>query len=175
VNWSREQLTALQRLLRLKQVLRRGWTRHPIPADQVESVADHSYGLALLCLLLCPADLNRERVLELALIHDLAEVETGDVIPADGVLPDLKRQQEKKALEELLREVPGSEYHLETLREYQQAATPEARWVKDVDKLEMYLQSLNYEADFSVDLQEFRDSSQRALVSLFSREKNDRA
>ncbi|MCA9779191.1 MAG: HD domain-containing protein, partial [Candidatus Eremiobacteraeota bacterium] len=73
LSWTPDQLRRLRHLLRLKTVSRQGWTRHPIPQAAVESVADHSYGVALLALLMCPPELNRSRVLELALLHDLAE------------------------------------------------------------------------------------------------------
>ena len=173
MSWSREQLSGLRRLLGLKQVLRRGWTRHPIPSSAVESVADHSYGVALLCLLMCPPELNRSRVLELAVLHDLAEVETGDLTPHDGVGPTEKATLEREALTNLLKTLPNSAYFVTVFEEYQKASTAEARWVKSIDKLEMTLQSLNYEAQHGVDLQEFRDSSGKALENLgLSRERN---
>ena len=79
---------SLLRLLALKGVQRKGWTRFPIPDAAVESVADHSYGVALLVLLLCPSKLDRAKAVEIALLHDLAEVATGDIIPSEGV-PEL--------------------------------------------------------------------------------------
>ena len=129
-------------------------------------MADHSYGVALLCLLMCPPELNRSRVLELAVLHDLAEVETGDLTPHDGVDPTAKAALERKALSNLLNALPNAAYFVAVFEEYQQASTAEARWVKSIDKLEMTLQSLNYEAAFEVDLQEFRDSSRKALETL---------
>lgn len=156
----------MSRLLRLKQVLRQGWTRHPIPRSAVESVADHSYGVALLCLLMCPPELDRNRVLELAVVHDLAEVETGDLTPHDGVPPTEKAALERRAFATLLEGLPNSAYFVEIFEEYQQAASAEARWVKSIDKLEMTLQSMSYEAEYQVDLQEFRDSSREALEAL---------
>jgi putative hydrolase of HD superfamily len=151
----------LLRLLGLKEVPRKGWTRHPIP--RVESVADHSYGAALLAWLLCPSELDRARVLELALLHDLAEVVTGDLIPADGVPDEVKKSEERDALEELLRGFPARERALELLQEYQAQNTAEARHVKAMDRLDMALQSQAYEQAHGVDLKEFRESAHPVL------------
>lgn len=153
---------ALLRLLSLKQVLRKGWTRH-LPITQVESVADHSYGVALLAWLLCPEALDRQRVLELALIHDLAEVVTGDLTPSDGVPAEAKKQQERGALAELLSCFTAQPRALELLEEYHREATAEARFVKAVDKLDMSLQSVAYQRCHEADLSEFRESARLRL------------
>jgi putative hydrolase of HD superfamily len=161
-----EQLAKARHLLRLKTVLRAGWSRHDIPEGQVESVADHSYGVALLSLLFCPPELDRAKVLELAVLHDLAEVQTGDLTPHDGVPAEEKRAREVRAAAQLLKELPNTDELLERFDEYLDGASAEARWVKAVDKLEMSLQSLNYEDDFAVELREFRESSAGALREL---------
>ena len=44
---------------RLKEVPRTGWLDRGIPADETESVADHSFGVALLAWLLIPDELDR--------------------------------------------------------------------------------------------------------------------
>ena len=152
-------------LLALKGVLRQGWTRHPIAPEAVESVADHSYGLALLAWVLCPDGLNRERVMELALIHDLPEVTTGDLTPADNVPLQDKRFNEVIALRGLTKGLPQPvrKRAALSLTEYHAQRTPEARFVRAVDKLEMALQSLAYEEEFGLDLSEFRDSAMPAL------------
>src|SRR5215218_5473911 len=80
---------------KLKFVPRTGWLDRSVPAVQVESVADHSLGVALLawgCALQRRADgaaIDPERVLMLAILHDLAEAETGDLPPYDpAAVPD---------------------------------------------------------------------------------------
>lgn len=156
----------LRELLRLKSVVRTGWTRHPIPEACLESVADHSYGVLLLAWFLCPPDLSREHVMELALIHDLAEIEVGDLTPGDGVDRAEKEASEREALGKLTAHLQRGRRALELLIEYQEQKTPEARWVKALDKLEMSLQSLNYEGEFGVELSEFRESARPYLDRL---------
>lgn len=161
-----QDLSSLLRVLQLKQVLRQGWTRHAIPQASIESVADHSYGVALLCLLFCPPELDRLRVLEMALIHDLAEVETGDLTPQDQVDAAQKDLDERLALTDLLGCFPRGVHYSQLLEEYQEARSAEAKWVKSMDKLDMSLQSLLYESEFEVELSEFRQSSKSALDRL---------
>jgi putative hydrolase of HD superfamily len=167
-------LVALMRAVsRLKRTARTGWLHRGVPSAEVESVADHSYGVALLAWLAASAEptLNRARVLELALIHDLAEAVTGDqapyaaeAIPANAEaaarflnqrhLPDKERRvaklaAEAQAMEELVAGLPNPlrTELLDRWREYAARQTPEARFVKEVDRLETYLQSRAYLAE----------------------------
>jgi putative hydrolase of HD superfamily len=153
--------------LRLKQVRRQGWIDRGVRAP--ESSADHSWGVALLAWILAAErpELNRERVLLLALIHDLPEALAGDMTPfdteraADGTLDAAhfmaeptysaaaaheKETRETAALETLLAGLHAS-LALEirsAWEEYGAAATPEARFVKQLDKLETMLQAELY-------------------------------
>lgn len=155
---------SLRSLLDLKAVPREGWRRFAIPQASVESVADHSYGVALLVLLLCPPELNRARAVEMALLHDLAEVVTGDILPSAEVAAARKAADELEALRSLSAPLGWQERACELLAEYHAQSSPEARFVKAVDKLDMALQSLSYEEAFEVNLQEFRDSAHPLLV-----------
>jgi putative hydrolase of HD superfamily len=158
----------------LKWTLRTGWVDRGIPAERAESVADHTYRVALLawCAAAAVPDLNRERVLVLALLHDLAEALTGDLTPYDldtrpeessaerrafldqRHIPEegrtaAKRAAEAAAIAEMTRSLPFQlKSEIEALwNELQGRATPEARFVKQADKLETYLQSLEYAAE----------------------------
>src|SRR2546428_11702018 len=73
-----------QLLERLKLEPRRGW-KEKLRLSHVESVADHSYGVAMLCLFQAwsRGGYDLERLLKLALIHDLDEAITGDLTPED--------------------------------------------------------------------------------------------
>ena len=67
--------------LGLKSILRTGWVRAGVKSP--ESVAAHSWGMSVLAMHLCPPELDRMRVLEMCLVHDLPEVEVGDLTPHD--------------------------------------------------------------------------------------------
>ncbi len=90
--------------LKLKSVPRTGWLDRGVPLLQVESVADHSLGVALLawgCALQRRAEgvaIDPERVLMLAILHDLAEAKTGDVPPYDpAAIPDAHEPAARRA------------------------------------------------------------------------------
>ena len=161
---------------KLKSVPRTGWLDREVPPLQVESVADHSFGVALLawaCALQRRADgmaLDPERVLILAIIHDLAEAETGDVTPYDPAAmpgehepaarrafletrhrrdPDrdaAKRAEEDAAVRALLDTLPSATQTQlgQMWDELRLGTSSEARFVKQVDRLETFLQSRLY-------------------------------
>jgi len=143
----------LTEALRLKELSRAGWVRAGVPAP--ESVADHSWGVAWLTLALCPPGLDRGRVLAMAVLHDVAEVRTGDLTPADGVPAAEKARREEEALADLL----GRPDLVQLWREFEARATPEARFVRACDKLDMALQARRYEARHGLDLAEFVEAA----------------
>jgi putative hydrolase of HD superfamily len=142
--------------LGLKEVPRAGWAR--VGISPAESVADHTWGVALLALVLCPPELDRERVLAIAVLHDLAEVRTGDIVP--GEMPrEQKADAERQAIASLLKAHPT----LWALWEdYEKSRTAEARFVHELDKLEMALQARRYAA--RADTREFLDSARRSIT-----------
>ena len=156
----------VERFLQLKRVCRRGWTRHPIPESDLESVADHSFTMALLAWLFCPPELDRLRVLEMALVHDLPEIITGDLTPSEVSDQREKNRLELLAIQELGGDLDRGACLQELVEEYQQQKTAESRWVKSLDKLEMALQSRVYEARHGCNLKEFRDSAEPHLEKI---------
>ena len=144
---------ALLEAFELKSLPRAGWLRAKV--DAPESVAAHSWGVAFLALLLCPEELDRERVLAIALTHDLAEVRTGDITPHDGVSPAEKQAQEHAAIEAISDGLPRGEALRAWWQEYEEGTSPEGRFVKAMDKLDMALQAIDYQARQGVNTQEF--------------------
>lgn len=131
---------------RLKDTPRAGWALRGISAP--ESVADHSHRAALLALVLAPRahpPLDVCRCVALALVHDLAEALVGDITPYDGVSAGDKRVREEAAMRELA-SLAGDGSLLALWREYDGAASPEARFVKELDKLETVVQASEYAA-----------------------------
>src|SRR4051794_19563715 len=94
----------LAEALGLKSLTRAGWQRVGVPNP--ESVAAHSWGVAMAVLLRCPPELDRERVLIMAILHDLAEVRVGDITPYDGVPRAEKHRREREAMATLLAHRP---------------------------------------------------------------------
>ncbi|HWQ13475.1 MAG TPA: HD domain-containing protein [Roseiflexaceae bacterium] len=146
-----------ERIVALKLLPRTGWLQRGVaPA---ESVAEHTFGVALLALALAGAapGVDRGRLLALALVHDLAEALLGDW-PASArpyLGADAKLQAERGALSALLAGLPQREEYLALWEEYAAASSREARLVKALDRLEMLAQALAYERAGSRALGEF--------------------
>ena len=152
---------ALLEAFQLKHEDRAGWLR--VGIAHPESVAAHSWGMAFLVLLLLPDDLDRERALTYAIVHDLAEAWTGDITPYDAV-------EDKHAREDAAMAAFCSRIHrqdlLETWRAYECQADAEARFVKQLDRLDMGLQAQVY-AD-RANITEFLESARGGLSAPLS-------
>ena len=142
--WSRDELdgilTFLRAAERLKTVTRSGWTS----AGERESVAEHTWRLCLMAMLLYgdAPGIDLARLLRMCLIHDLGEAIGGDV-PAPAQTPERdKAGRERADLLELPPRCPPALRReiVELWDEYEAAATPEARLAKGLDKLETILQ-----------------------------------
>lgn len=153
----------------LKRVPRSGWQMRGVP--HVESVAEHSFGVGLMAMALADAiedqaparTLDLEKILVMALLHDLAEVRLTD-LPVSAqrlITPVVKSEAEASVMEDLLAPLPAAERWGALWREYEERAGPEARLVRDADKLEMMVQCLRYEQAGSQGLDEFWQATDR--------------
>jgi len=127
-----EKLKSTVRFLERKDMLR-------------ESSADHSWRLTLMVFVIADElklNINTEKALKIAIIHDLAESITGDidyVLIAEGrVSKEEKQKLEREAMEKIKNSLPpkiGEEiYNL--WNEFENGSTEEAKFVKALDKLE---------------------------------------
>lgn len=131
----------------LKRLYRQGWLQHGVPPERCESVAAHTFGVALLALWIVPAHyprLDLLKTVQMALIHDLGEAFVGDLTPRDGLAPDEKHRREAVAVARLLEGLPNAAELLALWQEYEAGETPEARLVRQLDRLEMGLQASVY-------------------------------
>lgn len=144
----KEILNFLRKALKLKGVKRRGWVKAGV--RNPESVADHTYGLALLSMVFGDLEgLNVEKLLRLALIHDLEEAVVGDLTPEEKEgIPGL-RGLEEGAVRRLLSSLPEGlrRRYYELWLEYKDGSSREAKLVKQLDRAEMLLQALIYELE----------------------------
>ena len=127
---------------KLKELQRSGWIRKGI--ENAETVAAHSHGVAMLVLLFAPTHLDKEKCLKLAIIHDLQEAFVGDITPFDGISKEEKDRREKKAVQEMAQNLNFAELK-DLFAEYEAQQTPEARFVKDMDRLDAVLQAKYYD------------------------------
>ncbi len=139
-------LTLLLLAQRLKTTERRGWiAAHP---PRVESVADHTFGVALAAWTLGGhLGLDRDAMVSMALVHDLAEALTGDVIPSDKVDRGVRKRREEEALAIMCADLDPRQARtlLELWRRFEFGDDPEANLLREIDKLDVALQANAYE------------------------------
>jgi putative hydrolase of HD superfamily len=158
-------LQVLFQIGRLKNVARAGWARKGLPNP--ESVAEHTFRTAVLALLLAEElGVDSARLTALIVVHDLPESdpEVGDITPYCGITRAEKRKRETAAIEHLCGELPHGEQLLGLWREYDEGQTPEAQAAHQLDALEMAIQAREYEAQFGIDLAEFRASARAKIT-----------
>jgi putative hydrolase of HD superfamily len=153
-------------LCHLKQLYRQGWLRRGVPPVQCESVAEHSFGVATLALWLAKAyfpDLDECKVLRMALLHDIGEIYTGDIIPGDEMAAEEKHKLEARSVQTVFGRRPDGDAYLRLWEEFEQGSTAEARFVRQIDRLEMALQAGVYAAQGFPGLDEFFDTARGEL------------
>ena len=155
----------VRRALALKDTPRKGWFRAGV--GRPESVADHAWGVGLLALALAESrpGLDRARLLELALVHDLAEAVTGDLVPGDYADRAEKLDRERSAMESLVEWAPLALRRrlLDRFEEYATGASEEARLVHELDKLEMAFQADRYRTQGVAGVGDFLASADKGV------------
>lgn len=154
----------------LKRKPRRGWLVHQIKNS--ETTAEHIFRTAIIAWVLGKKKrLNVERVIKIALVHDLCEVYSPDLTPYDPLLP-----KDKKKIKEILKKWPKFTTNLKIKKynnkyksecrsldkltsklpsdlktemknlwlDFEKGFTKEGRFVKQVDKVENLLQGMEY-------------------------------
>jgi putative hydrolase of HD superfamily len=133
-------LQFLREAERLKNTYRTSWTS----GGQPESTASHTWRLCLMVVVLEPhlPGVNLGKLLKMCIIHDLGEAISGDVPAIYQAGRPPKADQERKDLLTLLQPLPEQiQQEIVALwDEYEQAASPEARVAKALDKLETLIQ-----------------------------------
>ena len=149
---------------------RKGWILREV--KNPETIAAHTFRMTLMAWLLCCREkLDVNKILKMALIHDLCEVCAGDTTPYDKILPKDKKKwkeiidkwprlsqskkkriflgkykKEDRALKNLISKLPrGSKGEIIDLwNDYEKGITKEGRFVKQLDRIENLLQALEY-------------------------------
>jgi len=121
----------------LKRTPRSGWQF--LGGAESESVADHVFRATMTAFVLARMDgtVDADKVLRLALVHDLPEARTGDLnyVHQKYVTPD-----EVRAAEDMTEGLPFGDEIRALLEEYRDEKTAESILAHDADQLEMLLQ-----------------------------------
>ncbi|MBM3307423.1 MAG: HD domain-containing protein [Candidatus Eisenbacteria bacterium] len=155
---ARKLLEVLLECNQLKTIPRMGWRVRGV--REGESVAEHSYAVALMSMMLADrlgVAVDREKVLRIALLHDLPEHVTGDIhAPATKILGEgVKEEAEARVMERLFADLPGGSQYVSLWREFVDRSSVEGRLVRAVDKLEMFTQAYEYELEGNRRIEDF--------------------
>lgn len=130
----------------LKHVIRYGQTREDL--DYTESVGEHIFGMHVLVDYFRPLEdperkLDMEKIYQLITWHELDEIETGD-IPANHKT-EADRAYATKIIPDIVKKVPESLQNIaQTMSdEYEEVSSPEAKYVKAIDKIEPLIHSFD--------------------------------
>ncbi len=144
--------------LTLKNLSRTGWVLRKGPR---ESVAEHTYGTAIIALVLARMEKltasDEAALVRLALLHDLHEARIGDLVPSQKarIKPD-----EAKVEREMLSGTPF-EKEIKLLRKKGKLCT----LANDADKLDMLLRAVENKKGGSARMQVFIDSALSQIKS----------
>jgi len=142
---------------KLKKVERTGWGMR-VGIKNAESVADHTFRTALMAMVIADMrnldieKINTEKIMRMALMHDLGEAIIGDwdalQTKLEGKVEE-KQKKEDEALRKILAVLPKEleEKYAKIWKELTEGETPESKLFKQVDRLELLLQSLEYEKE----------------------------
>jgi putative hydrolase of HD superfamily len=131
----------------LKRVKRSGWLKKAGITFDRESVADHSYRMAIIALLVgTEFQIDAWKLVRMCLVHDIAESVLGDRMPEEKKSLLSHRQEENRVVHEILKKLPSrSETILERdWSELLESKTLEAKLARKIDRLEMVLQARDY-------------------------------
>lgn len=130
---------------KLKCNTRHSWTS----SGRHESVAEHSWRIALMALLMRDEfpDIDMDKVIRMCLIHDLGEAFTGDIPTFEKKEEDSEKEDEVFFKWISTFPTPYREEFTELLKEMNERKTDEAKLYKALDNLEAVIQ--HNEADIS--------------------------
>ncbi|MEK7573758.1 MAG: HD domain-containing protein [Patescibacteria group bacterium] len=144
---------------RSKRIPRTGWVREKM--KNPESVAEHSFRVSVIAMVLADElDLNKEKLMKMALIHDLGETFTGDIVWTRGEAVDIrirenKEKEELKNLIKLFSMIKDGIDYIDIFQEMLSDFSKEAQIFWQIDKLEMAIQAYEYEQEQGINLEEF--------------------
>jgi putative hydrolase of HD superfamily len=133
-----------------------------------ESVAEHSYGAAFIAYslgrmsILQGEEVDMERLLSLALFHDIAEARTGD---HNYMNKRYVFSREDLATRDAFLGLPFEEELLSLYKEWKEGASLEARLAKDADQLDMLAELSKIRADGSENAKEWIKYAKMRLVT----------
>lgn len=126
---------------KLKKITRQSYITD---GSRKENDTEHSWHLALMCLLLSEysnEDIDVLKVMSMVLIHDIVEIDAGDTYAYDDEANGTKRERELRAAERIFGILPeDQEYRfMELWEEFEEGNTKEAKFAAALDRIQPML------------------------------------
>jgi len=147
-----EEVVEFSKLIgKLKNTQRTGWVTR-IGIEKPESVADHTFRVAVLAMVVSDIKkLNTEKMIRMALLHDLEEALMGDWDIGKKNRLGLEKFEKirEDSMKKILSKLPENmeEKYTNLWNEIHEKKTKEAKLIEEIDKLEMAFQALEYEKE----------------------------
>lgn len=115
-------------------------------SDRYENDAEHSWHLAMMALVLSEhsnEDVDMLKVIKMVLIHDIVEIDSGDVFFYDTNNNHTNTEEELKAAHRIFGMLPDNQAKelIKLWEEFEAAETAEAKFAKSIDRFEPLLQN----------------------------------
>lgn len=115
-------------------------------SNRQENDAEHSWHLAMMALVLAEhsnAPIDILKILKMVLIHDIVEIDTGDIFIYDTVKNHTNTEEELKSAKRIFGMLPEeqSKELIEIWLEFEEGKTNEAKFAKALDRFEPTLQN----------------------------------
>jgi len=150
-NLTNDQILELALVIgKLKRVKRTGWIVQGV--KDAESVAEHTFRVAFLSLLLSSnQDIDQLKLIKMALVHDLGEAVIGDIKWEEGskiiASQEDKHKDEKVAIKVIFGKGKNLREYIEYWEDFAEQKSEEAKFLKQIDKIEMAIQALEYQEE----------------------------
>jgi len=130
-------------------------SHHQVLRQANDSISSHSFRVAIIGLML--ADLEKtdsDKVVKMCLLHDLAEVRTGD---SNFINKFYRIEKEDEAVKDQWSDMPKGEETIKLLVEYSARKTKEAIIAKDADSLDQIFLQKEYLSEKPSDFKRWHD------------------
>jgi putative hydrolase of HD superfamily len=143
--------------------IQRAWVQ--MLGSNVANLAEHHFRVVWLALILAKGEKvsNTEKIMKMALVHDIVESRTGDV---HYISRQYTIRDEKLAISDMVKDTSMVEFE-KLWEEYESKKSIEAKIVKDADNLDVDLELMEQEWQGNKIRKEFRDHRSLAVYKAF--------
>jgi len=136
-------------------------SHHQVLKNTNDTIASHSFRVAIIGLILAELEkVDKDKVLKMCLLHDLAELRTGD---ANFLNKFYRTENEERAIQDQWKNIIGGKEVISLLKEYNKRKSKEAIVAKDADILDQILLQKEYLSHRPYDFKKWHNHMERQI------------